>query len=195
MSEKFLEDFSPLEYQLTENEDKRFVIRGVFSKADVPNKNGRVYPFAILKEMVESVQDLISRNGLVGELDHPPSPKINVDKISHKITRLELMEDGAVVGEMEVLNTDQGRKLRQLMSEGIHLGVSTRALGNTRPYNGQLGKNLVEVTSGLRLKAIDVVFDPSAGDFGRPEFVMEGENFDYLDKKETNLTDMIKGIF
>jgi len=195
MSEKFLEDFSPLEYQLTENEDKRFVIRGVFSKADVPNKNGRVYPFAILKEMVESVQDLISRNGLVGELDHPPSPKINVDKISHKITRLELMEDGAVVGEMEVLNTDQGRKLRQLMSEGIHLGVSTRALGNTKPYTGQLGKNLVEVTSGLRLKAIDVVFDPSAGDFGRPEFVMEGENFDYLDKKETNLLDTIKGLF
>jgi hypothetical protein len=81
------------------------------------------------------------------------------------------------------------------MSEGIHLGVSTRALGNTKPYTGQLGKNLVEVTSGLRLKAIDVVFDPSAGDFGRPEFVMEGESFDYLNEKEVKISDIVKGLF
>jgi len=101
------------------------------------------------------------------------SPKINVNKISHKITKLEMMPDGAVIAEMVVLDTTEGLELQNLIRGGVHLGVSTRALGGVKPYHGELGEGLVEVLPGLNFKAIDVVFDPSAGEDGRPDFVNE----------------------
>lgn len=125
------------------------------------------------------------------------SPKINIERISHKITKIDMMEDGAVVAEMEVLDTPHGRILKQLINEGVHLGVSTRALGKVKPYSGNLGEGLLEVTSGLNIKAIDIVFEPSAGDDGRPNFFAESvddlyaiENF----KKKT-ITDIVKDVF
>ena len=125
------------------------------------------------------------------------SPKINVERISHKITKIDMMEDGAVVAEMEVLDTPHGRILKQLINEGVHLGVSTRALGKVTPYRGPLGEGLVEVSSGLNLKAIDIVFEPSAGDDGRPNFFAESvEDLYAIEQfKKKTLTDVVKDVF
>lgn len=171
----FLEDYNEtFQYQLTEAEDgkKGFYIRGVVSKAGVINKNKRVYPLEVMAESVQVIQEDVRTGGFVGELDHPPTPKINVDKISHKITKLEMAKDGSVLAEMVVLDTTQGRELKKLIEGGVRLGVSTRALGGIKPAN-HLGEGIVEVLPGLKLKAIDVVFEPSAGEFGRPNFVAE----------------------
>lgn len=100
------------------------------------------------------------------------SPKVNVERISHKITKMKMADDGAVIAEMTILDTPQGRILKKLIEGQVYLGVSTRALGGVRP-NPQLGEGIVEVQPGLNMKAIDVVFDPSAGDDGRPDFVNE----------------------
>jgi len=101
------------------------------------------------------------------------SPKININKISHKITKLKMAPDGAVLAEMVVLDTVEGKTLKKLIDGGVRLGVSTRGLGGVKPYNGPLGEGLVEVQPGFTMKAIDVVFDPSAGTDGRPNFVTE----------------------
>lgn len=189
-----LEDFQPFQYQLVENEDKRYVIRGVFSKADAKNKNGRIYPFTVLKEAVDRVQPMIQQNRFVGEVEHPSTPKINIERISHKITKLEMMNDGTVIGEMEVLNTESGRKVRELMQENVGLGVSTRALGGTK----QRSDGTVEVLPGLQLKAIDIVFEPSAGEFGMPTFVAEGIEFDLNENQEeakVKFSNILKRIF
>lgn len=172
----FLEDYQEtFQYQLTESaqEGKNYIIRGVVSRAGVRNKNRRIYPMEVMEEAIQSIQENVKSGGFVGELDHPPTPKINVNKISHKITKLDMANDGAVLAEMIVLDTTEGRELKKLIEGGIRLGVSTRALGGVKPYNGPLGEGLLEVQKGLNLKAIDVVFDPSAGDDGRPDFVME----------------------
>lgn len=172
----FLEDYQEtFQYQLTESaqEGKNFMIRGVVSRAGVLNKNKRIYPMQVMEEAINSIQESVKAGGFVGELDHPPTPKINVNKISHKITKIEMAPDGAVLAEMVVLDTSEGTELKKLIQGGVRLGVSTRALGGVRPYNGPLGEGLLEVQRGLNLKAIDVVFDPSAGDDGRPDFVME----------------------
>lgn len=172
----FLEDYQEtFQYQLTESakQGKDFFIRGVVSRAGVRNKNRRVYPVPVMEQALQSIQESVKAGGFVGELDHPPVPKINVDKISHKITKIEMAPDGAVLAEMVVLDTTQGRELKKLIEGGVRLGVSTRALGGVKPYHGPLGEGLVEVQPGLNLKAIDVVFDPSAGSDGRPDFVVE----------------------
>ncbi len=173
----FLEDYEDnFEYHLTESDKQGhdYFIRGVVSRAGVRNKNKRLYPMSVMQEAVEALQESVSQGGFVGELDHPPSPKINVNKISHKITKLKLAEDGAVLAEMTVLDTDEGRTLKKLIDGGVKLGVSTRGLGGVKPYRGPLGEGIVEVQPGFKMKAIDVVFDPSAGDDGRPNFVTEG---------------------
>ena len=200
MSEQlFLEDVQEtFQYQLTESSDnqKGFYIRGVVSKAGSKNKNGRVYPMNVMEEAVRSVQEAVKTGGFVGELDHPAGPKVNVNKISHKITKLEMAPDGAVLAEMVVLDTTEGRELKKLIEGGVRLGVSTRALGGVKPYRGPLGEGLVEVQPGLNLKAIDVVFDPSAGDYGRPNFVAESVNESVIDSRETsNFNEVWKDVF
>jgi hypothetical protein len=171
----FLEDYEDtFQYQLTEASESRkgFFIRGIVSRAGVLNKNKRLYPISVMEESINSLQEDVKAGGFVGELEHPTTPKINVDRISHKITRLEMASDGAVLAEMVVLGTTQGMELQNLIAGGVRLGVSTRALGGVKPMIG-LGEGCVEVLPGLKIKAIDVVFDPSAGDDGRPNFVTE----------------------
>jgi hypothetical protein len=172
----FLEDYTDVfEYQLMESEkiSGGYFIRGIVSRAGRRNKNKRIYPMSVMGEAVEKLQEAVSSGGFVGELDHPPTPKININKISHKITKLKLAPDGAVLAEMVVLDTLEGKTLKKLIDGGVRLGVSTRGLGGVKPYNGPLGEGLVEVQPGFTMKAIDVVFDPSAGDDGRPNFVTE----------------------
>lgn len=154
----------------TDGPEKSYKLRGVFSRCDAANKNKRVYKRGIMEEVISDLQEAIKSGGFVGELDHPPTPKINMDKISHKITKLAIAEDGAVVGEI-VPAGPRKNELIQLMEDGIRLGVSTRGVGSVKPYNGPLGEGLVEVQPGYKMKAIDIVFDPSAGTF--PEMVYE----------------------
>tara|TARA_Y100000310_G_C20623994_1_gene784860 strand:- start:505 stop:1077 length:573 start_codon:yes stop_codon:yes gene_type:complete len=159
-----LEDFNYMEsYELTEDKSRgnKYFLRGVFSRVDTPNKNKRVYPRSVMEESVGQAQPLIEQRALVGELDHPPTPKVNVEKISHVVTRLALADDGAVIGEMEVISP----KLKELIEAKIRLGTSTRGLGQVRPYSGTLGEGLVEVQPGYKMRAIDIVFDPSAETF------------------------------
>jgi hypothetical protein len=164
-----LEDYNPLEqYSLIEDKQgtQKFYLRGVFSRVDVPNKNKRIYSRPVMEEAINEVQTAIKNRGLVGELDHPPTPKINVRGISHIITNLAIAPDGAVLGEAEVIDDH----LRKLMEANVRLGVSTRGLGSVEPYAG-LGEGFVTVKPGYRIKAIDVVFDPSQASF--PDYVKE----------------------
>lgn len=178
MENLFLEDFNYIEkYELFEDTDKgekKFFLRGIFSRVDHPNKNKRIYTRGVMEEAINSVSNVISNRGLVGELDHPPTPKINVKGISHVITKLHIAPDGAVLGEAEALNTESGRTLKELMEANVRLGVSTRGVGSVEPYNGPLVKEsvgYVTVKPGYRMKAIDIVFDPSQESF--PDYVKE----------------------
>jgi len=166
---------------LSEDSDgeKSYKLRGVFSRCDVANKNKRVYRRSIMEEVVNNLQEIIENGGFVGELDHPPTPKINMDKISHKVTKLALTEDGAIVGEI-IPAGPKKHDLIELMKDNIRVGVSTRGVGAVKPYKGPLGEGLVEVQPGYQMRAIDIVFDPSAGTF--PEAVLENTEYDE-DKK------------
>lgn len=173
-----LEEFTQ-EYEIIKEDMDRGVriykIRGVMGRAEYPNKNRRVYPLDIMKESVDSVQESIRSNRFLGEIDHPDSQKINMDKVSHKIITLSLSEDGIMLGEMIPAGPNKD-KLISLIEDKIGFGVSTRGSGSVGPYNGPLGEGLSEVKRGYSLCAIDIVHNPSANAF--PNVVREDtQNF------------------
>lgn len=171
MEISLLEDFNILEqytiHKGNNNLAPSYYLRGVFSRCDIPNKNKRIYPRTVMEEAINLIQPLIQTRALVGELDHPPTPKVNVRGISHIITKLAIAPDGAVLGEAEAIDDH----LQKLMEKRVRLGVSTRGLGKVESYNGPLGEGFVMVQPGYEIKAIDIVYDPSQSSF--PNYVKE----------------------
>lgn len=175
----FLQESNDLErfevLQESEGGEKTYRLRGIFSKAGVVNKNKRIYSREIMEEAVRQATDLIKQGRFVGEIEHPSSPKINLERISHKITELKMTSDGAVIGEMVPAGPSK-HVLIELLADKINVGVSTRGVGTVKPYRGPLGEGLLEVQPGYMMNAIDIVHDPSAGTF--PEAVFESTEYD-----------------
>ena len=76
-----------------EDGSKTHVIEGVFMQAESKNRNGRIYPKAVMESAVKKyVDEQVSKDRAVGELNHPEGPTVNLDKVSHKITDLNFRE-------------------------------------------------------------------------------------------------------
>lgn len=154
------------------NGSKNWYINGVFAQANVINGNKRIYPAEVLdKSMTFYDKNFVQKNRAVGELTHPKTTQINPDKISHLIESIQ--KDGNnYIGKAKILNTPTGKIVTGLLEGGVQLGVSTRADGVVK-RNSQ---GINEVQDGLRMAAVDVVFQPSAPD-AFVEAVMEGAEF------------------
>ena len=144
---------------LTENKDgeKQYFIEGVFMQAEQKNKNGRVYPKPILaKEANRYVTEYVNKNRALGELNHPTGPSVNLDRVSHKVTWLYENKND-FYGKAKILDTPCGQIVKNLMSEGVKLGVSTRGMGSLEKCG-----SVNVVKEDFMLAAIDIVADPSA---------------------------------
>ena len=152
---------------ITESKDgkKDYFIEGVFMQADIKNRNGRVYPKAIMeKEVNRYKKEFVEKDRAFGELGHPEGPTINLDKVSHLIQSLEL-EGKNYVGKAKVLSTPNGEIVKALINDGAKLGVSSRGLGSLEQKgNAQYVKDDFQLAT-----AGDIVADPSA-----PEAFVEG---------------------
>ena len=138
---------------------KNYFIEGVFMQANVKNRNGRLYPKAILQKEVQRYdQNYIKQSRAFGELGHPEGPTVNLERVSHLIQ--ELKEDGDnYVGRAKIMDTPYGKIVKNLIDEGARLGVSSRGMGSLRP----MGRNCSQVQDDFYLAtAADIVADPSA---------------------------------
>ena len=136
---------------------KAYVIEGVFAQAEQKNRNGRIYPKAIMERAVgKYVDEQVSKKRAVGELNHPEGPTVNLDKVSHLITDLR-MEGNDVVGKAQILDTPMGQIVKGLLEGGVQLGVSTRGMGSLEQRNGT-----AYVREDFILNTVDIVQDPSA---------------------------------
>ena len=91
------------------NGEKNYLIAGVFAESEKKNRNGRVYPKAIMEKAVDKyVTEQVRTKRSVGELNHPDGPTVNLDKVSHLITDLK-MEGNDVVGRAQILDTPNGK--------------------------------------------------------------------------------------
>jgi len=136
---------------------KEHFIHGIFMQAETKNKNGRLYPLNILsRETNRYNNDYVKKNRAFGELGHPDSPSINLDRVSHMITSLH-QEGNNFVGKAKVLDTPNGKIVKSLLEGGACLGVSTRGVGSLKPHQGfQLVQDDYHLAT-----AADIVSDPS----------------------------------
>ena len=148
-------------YLVEENEKtgkKEHFIEGIFMQAERKNRNGRVYPHNILSKEVDRYNtEYVKKNRAFGELGHPDSPQINLDRVSHMITSLKA-DGNNFVGKAKILDTPNGKIVKSLLDGGASLGVSTRGVGSLKPANGfQLVQDDFHLAT-----AADIVADPSA---------------------------------
>jgi hypothetical protein len=151
---------------------KSLFIEGPFLVSERKNKNGRLYEYNTMKKEVHRyTEEYINKNRAFGELGHPDSPTINLDRVAILIKGLR--EDGNQwIGKAKVLDTPMGNIARQLIEGGAQLGVSSRGMGSLKNVNGV---NVVQNDFYLATAA-DIVADPSApGAF--VQGIMEGKEW------------------
>ena len=187
------ESIQEVEYIVEEKEDgkKDMKIRGIFMQADMKNRNGRVYPLPVLqKEVKRYNKEFVAEGRAFGELGHPEGPTVNLDRVSHMITKLEA--DGKnFVGEAKLLGTPMGEIAKALIKDGGKLGVSSRGMGSLESKGGA---NYVKDDFYLATAA-DIVADPSAPQ-AFVEGIMEGKEWVWSNGilKEVEIAEIKEGI-
>ena len=159
---KLISEFTENDIEFITEQDKKtgkkgYKIRGIFAQAEKKNRNGRVYPMPIIEKAVNKYDtEQVKRGRAVGELNHPEGPTVNLDKVSHKINKLDF-QGNDVVGEASILETPMGQIVKGLLDGGVTFGVSTRGMGSLSQRNGAM-----VVNDDYILNAVDIVQDPSA---------------------------------
>lgn len=138
---------------------KAYFIQGVFLQANLQNRNGRVYPLDILeREVARYNQAYVSQRRALGELGHPDGPTINIERTSHLIVDL-FQEGNNFIGKAKILDTPMGKIVKNMIDEGVKLGVSSRGMGSLKENS----RGVQEVQDDFYLAtAADIVADPSA---------------------------------
>ena len=159
---KLISEFveNDIEFFITENKKtggKDYKIQGIFAQAEKKNRNGRIYPMPIIEKAVGKYDtEQVQKGRAVGELNHPEGPTVNLDKVSHKINKLEF-QGNDIVGEASILKTPMGEVVKGLLDGDVTFGVSTRGMGSLSQRN-----NAMVVNDDYILNAVDIVQDPSA---------------------------------
>jgi len=171
---KLIKEINETVNYITEGTDgkKELFIEGPFLVSEKKNRNGRLYEFNTMKKEVHRyTEEYINKNRAFGELGHPETPSINLDRVSHMITSLR--EDGTQwIGKAKIIDTPMGTIARKLIEGGAQLGVSSRGMGSLKNVNGV---NVVQNDFYLATAA-DIVADPSApGAF--VQGIMEGKEW------------------
>ena len=152
---------------------KAMFIEGVFLQTEQPNRNKRVYQRDVMEREVKRYTEQYIDNGrALGELGHPDGPTVNLDRVSHKIVSLT-QEGNNFIGKAKLLETPMGKIAKNLIEEGVTLGVSSRGIGSlseTRQGYKLVGEDFMLAT------AADIVADPSAPD-AFVQGIMEGKEW------------------
>lgn len=137
--------------------DEPIILSGILQKANTLNRNGRVYPYDILRREATKYMEAVEENRALGELDHPDSAVVSLRQSSHKV--IDMWWQGEeLYGKVEVLDPDcdDARRLRGLLKSNVMLGISSRGVGSVKTVKGE---DIVQ--SDFELIAFDFVSSPS----------------------------------
>jgi hypothetical protein len=150
-----LERFEIVEEQDNLKKGSSLYVKGPFIGCNQINKNRRMYNLDETREEVNRyISEMVTPGRAMGELNHPSSAEVNLERACHLVTEL-YESDNAFFGKAKVLSTPMGQILRALINDGVKVGMSTRALGSLQEESSY---NLVK---NMKLVAIDAVADPS----------------------------------
>ena len=181
--------FSPQTHQLTEASNGNLIVEGILATWGTINGNKRVYNEDLWVREIEKYQQLIKEKRALGELDHPDSPIINLQNVSHNIKKV-WVEDPHIMGRIEILPTPSGNILKALIESDVMVGVSSRGQGSLK----QVGE-VAEVQDDFELLCWDFVSTPSNPGSWMHEtgFINEGlQKIDYTKYRKVN--DIIREI-
>jgi hypothetical protein len=145
---------------------KQLYMNGIFIQGGVRNLNERVYPVSEIRRAVDNVNEILNKGeSVLGEADHPEELNINLDRVSHMITKM-WMDGPNGFGKLKILPTPMGNIVRTLLESGVKLGVSSRGSGNVTD-DGEV--------SDFQIVTVDIVARPSAPN-AYPKAVYEAKN-------------------
>jgi hypothetical protein len=132
---------------------KSLHLNGICIQGDIRNANQRVYSSQEIGKAVKTLNEQISGGySVLGEVDHPQDLKINLDRVSHMITKM-WMDGPNGYGKLKILPTPMGQLIQSMLEAGVKLGVSSRGSGEV-DGNGNV--------QGFEIITVDVVAQPSA---------------------------------
>mgnify|MGYP002640659340 CR=1 FL=1 len=171
------EEINKVEFIVEESNGKRSCfIEGNFLQGNIKNRNGRVYRTETLaREVARYNEQYVEKGRALGELGHPDGPTVNLDRVSHKIVSLR-QEGNNFIGKAKLLDTPMGNIAKNLIDEGVILGVSSRGVGSiseTKQGYKLVGEDFMLAT------AADIVADPSAPD-AFVQGIMEGKEWVFV---------------
>ena len=171
--------------------NKPLMVSGVLQRANAKNENERVYPKDILaREIRTYMEGPVREKRALGELDHPESSVINLQNVSHNVTKC-WWEGDDVMGDVEILPTPAGNILKALFGSGITIGISSRGMGSV---SDNMNEGTVEVQDDYDLLCFDFVSTPSTqGAFLSPKGLSEGK-IQTPEYKYTNINNIIRDI-
>lgn len=138
-----------------EGDGKSLYMKGIFIEGEVRNQNGRIYEGKEIRQAVKAINEKISKGySVLGEADHPDDLNINLDRVSHMITEMDVDGDNGI-GKLKILPTPMGNICKTLLESGVKLGVSSRGSGNVNE-SGRV--------SDFEIITVDIVANPSAPD-------------------------------
>lgn len=162
----------------------RLFLRGPMQRCEAPNQNKRIYPKQILGREFENYMKAVRENRATGELDHPDTSTVSLEKISH-IVREMGWEGNTWVGRIEILPTPMGKIAETLIESGVVLGISSRGVGSTS--KNESGLDIVQ--DDFTLICFDLVQEPST----HGAFMTLGESVD-INKKLLSRPDRINRV-
>ena len=184
------------EYILEEKNPKepaKLFIQGPYMMCNEVNKNQRVYVREDMeREVKRYVKEMVDTKRAMGELNHPTSAEVNLERACHLTTNLR-MEGNFVYGRSQVLSTPMGQIVRSLINDGVKVGMSSRALGKLNEESGGINR-----VTDMRLVAVDCVADPSCpkafvnGILESKQFVVaaDGTLEEFFEKFENSLKNL-----
>lgn len=141
------------------NGSKKYYIEGIMLQCDVKNGNGRIYERKVMETALNKYMPLVEKKRALGEMQHPNSPQVSLERASHIIEKLE-WRDNNVWGRARIMTEmPMGKIAKTLIDEGVAFGVSSRGLGSLVEKNG-----IKYVQPDFTMSAIDLVGEPSAPD-------------------------------
>ena len=166
-----------IRYLTEDKEDgkKELYIEGVFLQGGIKNRNGRMYPVDTLaKEVKRYTENYVDKNRAFGELGHPDSPTINLDRVSHMIKSIR-QEGNNFIGKAKIMDTPYGNIVKSLIDRPrgllngllgyrhIRLNIATfhkepflpfhdaahKGIGCTRIGHDIRGRGQMKITNGI----------------------------------------------
>lgn len=132
---------------------KSLHLNGICIQGDIRNANQRVYSSQEIGRAVKTLNEQIAGGySVLGEVDHPADLRINLDRVSHMITKM-WMDGPNGYGKLKILPTPMGQLIQTMLESGVKLGVSSRGSGEVD------GQGQVQ---GFEIITVDVVAQPSA---------------------------------